>query len=205
MSLPRRVSIVLFDGFELLDAFGPIELLSRLPDEFALTLAGPAAGPIRSYQGTRTVADVSYTEAEAPDIVLVPGGQGTRSLAGDPGFLRWLHDWAGDARLVTSVCTGSALLAASGLLDGFRATSNKRAFAWATQFGSDVTWVPQARWVADRTRWTSSGIAAGIDMTHALVADIVGPDAAAEAAASIEYSPRTDPDDDPFARANGLA
>ncbi|GAB2523008.1 DJ-1/PfpI family protein [Paramicrobacterium agarici] len=205
MRSPRHVGIVLFEDFELLDAFGPIELLSRLPEEFTISLVGPTAAPVRSRQGTLVVADTSYADAPAPDIVLVPGGQGTRILAADHEFLSWLSGWARSAQIVTSVCTGSALLAASGLLEGYRATSNKRAFEWAAQHGDDVSWQPQARWVVDRNRWTSSGVAAGMDMTHALIADLVGTDAATEAAASIEYEPHTDPDVDPFAPPSGAA
>lgn len=205
MQSPRRVSIVLFDDVELLDAVGPIELLSRLPGEFDVTLVGPETGPVRSRHGVEVVADSGYAEASTPQIALVPGGLGARPLVGDDAFLTWLAAWAREAELVTSVCTGSALLAASGLLDGYRATSNKRAFDWASQYGSDVTWVPRARWVADRDRWTSSGVAAGMDMTVALITELIGPDAAKEAAASIEYEPHTDADHDPFARANDLA
>ena len=96
--------------------------------------------------------------------MLVPGGQGTRPLVRDRDFLSWLGAWAAPASLVTSVCTGSAVLAAAGLLDGYRATSNKAAFGWAREQGKNVDWVAQARWVEDRDRWTSSGIAAGMDM-----------------------------------------
>ncbi|WP_166999176.1 DJ-1/PfpI family protein [Paramicrobacterium fandaimingii] len=200
MQIPRRVSIVLFGDFELLDAFGPVQLFSRVPEEFSITLVGPTAGPVRSRQGTHVTADTSYADAETPDIALVPGGIGTRGLVADPSFLSWLGTWARPASLVTSVCTGSALLAAAGLLEGYRATSNKRAFDWASSHGDNVTWVREARWVVDRDRWTSSGVTAGMDMTHALIADQLGADAAAEASASIEYEPHTDPDADPFAR-----
>jgi len=195
----RRVSVVLFEGFELLDVFGPVELLFMRPEDFAVDLVGPAAGPVRSSQGAEVVAEAGYADAPAPDIVLVPGGIGTRSLAGDAGFLSWLAAWAQPAVLVTSVCTGSGLLAAAGLLDGYRATSNKRAFAWAASQGQDVTWVAKARWVQDRDRWTSSGVAAGMDMTAALIASLIGAEAAADAAHRIELEIHPDPDWDPFA------
>jgi putative intracellular protease/amidase len=136
--------------------------------------------------------------------VLVPGGAGTRPLAVDPGFLGWLAAWAGGARVVTSVCTGSALLAAAGLLDGYRATSNKRAFGWATSHGSSVDWVPQARWVEDRDRWTSSGVAAGMDMTAALLAHLFDQDVADLATTAAELDVHHDPTWDPFARVHGL-
>jgi putative intracellular protease/amidase len=199
------VTVVLFDGFELLDVFGPIELFSFLPDDFAITLIGPQAGPVRSSQGTEVIAHYAYGDAPAPDIVMVPGGMGTRILVGDEPFLTWLGGWSQGAQLVTSVCTGSAVLAAAGLLDGYRATSNKRAFAWATQHGTDVEWIAKARWVEDRDRWTSSGVAAGIDMTAALIASLAGPEAAASAASRAEIELHGDPDWDPFAAENGLA
>ncbi len=176
MAVPqiRRFSIVLFDGFELLDVFGPLGLLGRLPNEVSVVLLGPGARPVRSHQGTEIVATSSYTGAEAPDIVMVPGGQGTRRLVTDRPFLDWLAMWAYEADIITSVCTGSALLAGAGLLEGYQATSNKRAFDWASSHGRNVTWVPSARWVVDGNRWTSSGVAAGMDMTVALLAHLFG-------------------------------
>jgi hypothetical protein len=109
--------------------------------------------------------------------MLIPGGQGTRRLVNDEAFLSWLRAWAAPASLVTSVCTGSAVLAAAGLLDGYRATSNKAAFEWVREQSEKVYWVAQARWVEDRDRWTSSGVAAGMDMAAALLADLFGQDA----------------------------
>lgn len=195
---------MLFDRFELLDVFGPLELLGVLPDRFELHMIGPATGPVRSAQGPEVLAAASYREAPVPDMVLVPGGIGTRSLVEDGGFLAWLAGWAGTAQLVTSVCTGSAVLAAAGLLDGHRATSNKRAFSWAESQGPSVEWVRQARWVADRDRWTSSGVAAGMDMTLAVIAHLHGNDLASEVADGVEYDWHRDPAWDPFAAKHGV-
>lgn len=130
---------------------------------------------------------------------MVPGGQGTRRLVTDRPFLDWLAAWACNADIVSSVCTGSALLAAAGLLEGYRATSNKQSFNWASSHGRNVTWVPSARWVVDGNRWTSSGVAAGMDMTAALLAHLFGRQKAQRAAAEIEYAPCTDATWDPFA------
>ena len=201
----RRVSVVLFEGFELLDVFGPVELLSKLPEDFVVNLLGPVAGPVRSSQGTQVIAEAAYADAPTPHIVMVPGGIGTRTLARDVEFLSWLSAWAQPAELVASVCTGSALLAAAGLLDGYQATSNKLAFEWASGQGRDVTWVAKARWVQDRNRWTSSGVAAGMDMAAALIASLHGQQAADDVARRIELEIHVDPDWDPFARAYGLA
>lgn len=202
---PRALSVVLFDGFELLDVVGPVSLFSAVPD-LAITYLGPEAGcAVASSQGARLVADAAYADAAAgADILLVPGGIGTRALVQDAEFVRWLADCGGTAALVTSVCTGSGLLAAAGLLDGYRATSNKRAFGWATGNGRSVEWVPKARWVQDRDRWTSSGVAAGMDMAAALLRAIWGEDVATEAAARIELEVHGDPEWDPFAALYGL-
>lgn len=204
MGESARIGVVLFEGFELLDVFGPLELFGQLSDRFPVELLGPVAGPVASAQGPRVIADQAYADASSCDIVLVPGGIGTRALVGDQGFLGWLGGWASSARYVTSVCTGSGVLAAAGLLDGYRATSNKRAFAWASAQGPDVEWVPEARWVEDRNRWTSSGVAAGMDMALSLIGHLHGNDLALQSADAVEYEWHRDPDWDPFAAKNGL-
>lgn len=201
---PMQVAAVLFEGFELLDVFGPLELFGVLPDRFAISLVGPSREPVRSSQGPRVVADRLYAESPPVDIILVPGGMGTRRLVKDSAFLTWLADWSSRARLVTSVCTGSAVLAAAGVLDGYRATSNKRAFAWVREQGPRVQWVAQARWVTDRNRWTSSGVAAGMDMALALIAELHGEHVATDVANGVELERHHDPAWDPFAALNGL-
>lgn len=201
----RQIAAVLFDRFELLDVYGPLEVFGVLGQQFSIRVIGPEAGAVRSAQGPAVFADVAYRDAPPPDIVLVPGGIGTRRLVTDTAFKDWLAGWAKDAQVVTSVCTGSGVLAAAGLLDGYRATSNKRAFAWAVEQGPQVDWVPEARWVEDRDRWTSSGVAAGIDMALALVAHLRGEDLAAAVADGIEHDWHRDPTWDPFAAKNGLA
>lgn len=200
----RRVSVVLFDGFEVLDVFGPVEMLSMVSDQLSIEFIGPQAGPVTSSQGVQVVVTAGYQDAVPPDIVLVPGGRGTRPLVADHRFLRWLRGWSEPAALVTSVCTGSALLAAAGLLDGYRATSNKAAFAWAREQGEDVEWVAQARWVEDRDRWTSSGIAAGMDMTAALLAHLFGLAVAKQVVNRVELEVHHDSSWDPFAEIHGL-
>ncbi len=199
----RRVTAVLFDRFELLDVFGPLELFGVLADHFEVTLVGPVTGPVRSAQGPSVLAE-SYTEAGVPDIVLVPGGIGTRTLVADNSFRSWLAEWASQAPIVSSVCTGSAVIASAGLLDGYRATSNKRAFSWVCAQGPHVEWVAEARWVEDRDRWTSSGVAAGMDMTLALIARLHSEELASALADRVELEWHRDPAWDPFAAINGL-
>ena len=199
-----RVGTVLFERFELLDVFGPLEMFGVLPDRFELSLIGPQVGPLASSQGPRVHVDYAYADAPSVDIVLVPGGIGRLEVIEDRTFLDWLGGYCATAEYVTSVCTGSALLAAAGLLDGYRATSNKRAFDWVREQGPRVKWVPEARWVVDRNRWTSSGVAAGIDMSLALIGHLFGDDLARRVAGGTEYEWHVDPDWDPFAAKNGL-
>jgi transcriptional regulator GlxA family with amidase domain len=201
----RRISVVLFEGFELLDVFGPVELFSMVPDRLAIEFIGPEAGPVASSQGVQVTATIRRDAAATPDIMLIPGGQGTRRLVGDEAFLSWLRAWATPASVVTSVCTGSAVLAAAGLLDGYRATSNKAAFEWVREQSEKVDWIAQARWVEDRDRWTSSGVAAGMDMAAALLADLFGKDVAQRATTRAELEVHEDASWDPFAKIHGLA
>lgn len=201
---PQRVTVVLFEGFELLDVFGPVQLLQAVP-EVTVVFAGPTGDPVASSQGVEVVPTISYEQIEPTDILLVPGGKGTRQLARDESFLSWLRGAGSQAPVVASVCTGSAVLAAAGLLEGYAATSNKRAFAWASSFGKKVAWQPEARWVHDRNRWTSSGVAAGMDMTVALIAHLRSEEVALAAANLAEYEPHRDSAWDPFARLYGLA
>lgn len=193
----NRIDVLLFDGFELLDVFGPVELFS-LADGFECVFHAVVPGPIRSSQGVEVVAPNSLNALEEPDILLVPGGMGTRALVSDADFLGELVRLAGLARMVASVCTGSALLAAAGILDGHRATSNKLAFDWVTGFGERVEWDARARWVEDDRVWTSSGISAGIDMAHALIRHLGGDAVAATAARRGELIVQTDADADSF-------
>jgi putative intracellular protease/amidase len=183
----RVVSVALFDGFEELDVFGPVEVFGLASERVRVRFGARAPGVVTGAHGAKVVADFGHDDAPAPDIALVPGGPGTRALVRDEAFLQWLGRWGSTAELVASVCTGSALLAASGLLDGYRATSNVRAFGWVTGFGPETRWVPDARWVADGDRWTSAGVSAGIDMTLALVASLHGQGAAQEIASRMEY------------------
>lgn len=194
------IDVVLFDGFELLDVFGPVEFLGSLPEHFRITYVAPAAGHVRSSQGAEVLATEAMASTRRPDMILVPGGMGTRVLVDDARFLETLALSAKHAPRVASVCTGSAVLAAAGLLSGYRATSNKRAFEWVQQFGNDVEWVREARWVHDRDRWTSSGVAAGMDMAGAIIRHFLGDRIASDVAYGLEYEFQEDSTVDPFAR-----
>jgi transcriptional regulator GlxA family with amidase domain len=130
---------------------------------------------------------------------------GTRREVTNPAFLDAIRALAKATPQVATVCTGSGVLAKTGLLDGHKATTNKMAWAWATGQGAKVLWVPKARWVEDGKFISSSGVSAGIDMALALIAKLYGKDTAQWAANRAEYSWHDDPTDDPFAALNGLA
>lgn len=202
---PRKtLGMVVFEGFELLDVFGPLEMFGMINDRVDTVLIAEKAGPVASRTGPKTVADVSFADAPKLDIVMVPGGSGTRREVDNPAFLGAMKRLAEATPQVASVCTGSGLLAKAGLLNGVRATSNKMAWQWATAQGKEVHWVPHARWVEDGRFITSSGVSAGTDMALALIAKLYGKVLAQWVADRAEYRWNQDAGDDPFAAINGL-
>jgi transcriptional regulator GlxA family with amidase domain len=205
-SSPRTLGVVLFEGFELLDVFGPCEAycIVDLGGAFRIVMVAAKAGPVASAQGPRTVAEFGFEDCPRLDLILVPGGIGTRREVYSRSLVSWLRARADQAEVVSSVCTGAALLAAAGLLDGRRATTNKRSFAWVQSQGPQVNWVKQARWVEDGKFATSSGVSAGIDMALAIIARLVSAEAAEKAAISMEYEWHRDAGWDPFAKIHGL-
>jgi transcriptional regulator GlxA family with amidase domain len=197
--MTRSVGVLLFPDFELLDVFGPLETLGLLENEFSIRVVAESA-EIASAQGPRSLADDRLADRRRYDIVLVPGGMGTRREVENETLRHWLIETAGNAEIVASVCTGSALLARAGLLDGRRATSNKRAFDWVMTQGPKVEWQRRARWVEDGKFFTASGVSAGMDMALALIARLYGRDRAREVAGWAEYVWNEDSTNDPFAR-----
>ena len=205
MRSKRTLGVVLFEGFELLDVFGPLEMFGLAADHFEIRLIAETGGVVASRQGPKSVCDDSFQSAPAIDVLLVPGGIGTRGKVNNPVLLDWLKERSEHAELVASVCTGSALLAKAGVLDGIRATSNKGAFAWAASQSEKVQWQKQARWVEDGKVFTSSGVSAGIDMALAVIAKLVSQQAAEEAANFAEYTWQRDANCDPFASVAGVS
>ena len=194
-----KIGAVIFPDFELLDIYGPLEMLGILRDRVSITMLAEKAGEVRSNQGPRGVADAALAEMSGFDILLVPGGMGTRTEVQNLPFLKDLREKAEEARFVASICTGSALLAKAGILDGKNATSNKLAFDWVTTQGPNVKWIREARWVEDGRFFTSSGVSAGIDMTLGLIQRIFGREVSLQVACWAEYTWHDDKSVDPFA------
>ncbi|MBI1734183.1 MAG: DJ-1/PfpI family protein [Candidatus Rokubacteria bacterium] len=204
----RHVAVALFDGFTVLDVYGPVQAFASCrvtrPDGgrrrfFDVFTTAAAVGRVPSGEGVSTVADHEFEDAPPYDILLIPGGFGTRAAVNDPGFIDRLGAASQRALFTATVCTGSALLARTGLLDDRPATSNKIAWDWVVQQGPRVRWQRKARWVDDGDIVTSSGVSAGIDMTLALIARLCGRDLALASARNMEYVWREDPANDPFA------
>ena len=205
MRSKRTLGVVLFEGFELLDVFGPLEMFGLAADHFEIRLISESGGVVASRQGPKSICDDSFQSAPAIDVLLVPGGIGTRREVNNPVLLNWLKERSQQAELVASVCTGSALLAKAGVLDGLRATSNKLAFAWARSQSEKVQWQQQARWIEDGKVFSSSGVSAGIDMALAVIAKLVSQQAAEDAANFAEYTWQRDANCDPFASVAGVS
>lgn len=203
MTEPILIAGVIFPQFELLDLYGPYELFGMLDDRVRIVTAAAQAGIVASSQGPKVLADVGMDEIASVDVLIVPGGWGTRAEVGNGTFLASLAGLASRARIVTSVCTGAALLAKAGLLDGRRATSNKRAFDWVVSQSDKVLWQRRARWVEDGHYFTSSGVSAGMDMSLSVIARLFGLAEAETAAARAEYTWHRDANVDPFARVDG--
>jgi transcriptional regulator GlxA family with amidase domain len=197
---PLSLAIVLYEHFEILDVAGPLQLLSMVSEKINTIILGPRPGPVVGRAGHAFVANYRYAEAPQVDIVLIPGSKyGTWAIVEDRKFLDWLASYAAGCRYVLSVCTGSAILAQAGLLEGYSATSNKQAFSRVKKLGHNVRWIKKARWVEDRDRWTSSGVSAGIDMSAAFLTRLYGPGLTDELIREAELMVQKNPDMDPFA------
>jgi len=195
-----RVDILLFDEFETLDVFGPVEILGRLPEIFKLNFISANGGLVESSQNVRVDTNLYTSENDIEKILLVPGGIGTREKIQDNNFINLIKDISNQSKYIISICTGSALLAKTGILNKKRATTNKRAFNWVTEQGKDVLWVRESRWVKDDNIYTSSGVSAGIDMTLGFIEDLIGKEKALEISQSIEYFWNENSKYDPFSK-----
>jgi len=200
----KRLGVVLYPGFELLDVFGPLEMFGNLPGVIEVTMVAQQAGPVTSAQGPSVVAEHGFASCPRLDLLLVPGGIGTRAEIDNPVMLAWLAERVAAAEIAMTVCTGTALFAHAGVLDGHRATTNKMMFKWVAEQGPKVHWVKEARWVEDGKFVTSSGVSAGIDMALAVIARLRGAEMSNMLAVATEYEWHQDAGWDPFAKVHGL-
>jgi putative intracellular protease/amidase len=181
-----RIAILIFDKLTALDAIGPYEVLSRLPGA-ELTFVAKERGPKRTDTGALAItADAAIDELTDPEIVLVPGGAGNRPLIEDEVVLDWLRKAHETSKWTTSVCTGSLVLAAAGILDGLEATSHWAYLERLEEGGA----TPVKRRVVEQGKViTAAGVSAGIDMALTLAAREAGDDVAKAIQLGIEYDP----------------
>jgi transcriptional regulator GlxA family with amidase domain len=182
-----QTAILIFDKLTALDAIGPYEVLRSVPG-WEVKFVGPEKGQVRTDSGALGLsADYSLDEVTAPDIVLVPGGEGNRPLLADEAILSWLRKVDEGTKWTTSVCTGSLVLGAAGLLEGKRATSHWAFLEQLRGYGANPV---GGRFVEDGKTMTAAGVSAGIDMALHLVAQEVGPEIAQAVQLGIEYDPQ---------------
>lgn len=227
--LPTKIGIILFPGFQLLDAAGPLDAFSLLSQQhpISISILGATLSPISTANamqpsGVSIMPTHTFEQAKelGLDVLVLPGGLGTRTeenVRAVVEFVKSLEMGKGGVGWILTVCTGSEVLARTGWLDGRRATTNKRAFNEVLSLPSHhlrfhlakheqvkakhaaVHWVPKARWVVDGNIWTSSGISAGIDLAFAWIAEVFGEEVAQFVADRSEYERNVDADDDRFA------
>lgn len=182
-----KIAILLYDRFTALDAIGPYEVLSRLPGA-DLRFVARQRGEVRSDTGKLgLIADRTFDEMSSPDVIVVPGGPGADDQVADSVVHQWLRTADEHSTWTTSVCTGSLILGAAGLLEGRAANSHWLARDQLRRFGATPT--PE-RVVVDGKYVTAAGVSAGIDMALTLFAEIAGERAAQQVQLLIEYDPR---------------
>lgn len=189
----KTAGILLFEGVEELDALGPWEVLAHWTqqhpaDGWTVRLIGRSTDPVTAAKGA-VLTPQEVWPAEL-DLLVIPGGQGTRPLMGDPALLARIRDAAATGTVIASVCTGALLLASAGLLAGRPATTHRRALDELTRAEPTVLLRPEDRWVDDGDIITGAGISAGIDLALHLVERLAGRQRAREVRRDLQYDPQ---------------
>ncbi len=225
--VPKSYGLLLFPGFEVLDAAGPIEALNVLSfffnhDEIKLSVIAQTMDPVNpgpiapatngiNFNGQQKYLP-THTFETAPelDVLIVPGGRGTERPNEDNealiNFIKSTYHGSNGKhplKYIFSICTGSGLFAKAGILDGQKATTNKKAWKMIAAHGPKTHWIAQARWVSGGNIWTTSGVTASLDGMLALIGQIYGEKKADEVADMIEHTRIKEADNDPFSEVNG--
>jgi transcriptional regulator GlxA family with amidase domain len=193
----KQTGIVVFNDVEVLDFCGPFEVFSatRLnegkrreePSPFNVFLVAETKGPVGASGGMKVLPDYDLDDCPTLDILVVPGGWGTRREMSNGRLLRWIADRSRQVKILASVCTGALLLGKAGLLDGKRATTHWRSLEWMQELFPKTLVEKQLHFVEDGTLFTSAGISAGIDMSLQVVSRLFGDDIARATARHMEY------------------
>ncbi|TFK22245.1 DJ-1/PfpI family protein [Coprinopsis marcescibilis] len=216
-AVPVSFGLILYNGFQALDVFGPIDALNVLSLAYPIKLhiIAKSLDPVstKTPQGFEhpgsafsqsIVPTHTFDNAPKLDVLIIPGGLGNRPPEDVGSLLEYIRRVYPTVQYVITVCTGSYLLACTGILDGRTATTNKAGFRRVAEACPNVNWVGKARWVADGNIWTSSGVSAGLDVIFAWIEKVYGDGIAKKIANWLEYERHTDPNWDPFADLYGL-
>lgn len=218
---PKTFGYLLYPGFALLDVCGPLEIFNALSAVVSIEMALIAVDSLEPVSTRVSIDSIpgfkgSSMEKSLPlstleqkispthtldtvpelDVLVIPGGFGGLAASQNPKVLDFIKNTK--ARHIITVCNGSPVLAATGLLDGHKATTNKWLYEYLIETRPQVNWVAKARWVHDGRFWTSSGVSAGMDLASAYVREIYGEKVAELCTDMIEYTPELNPDNDPF-------
>jgi len=184
--MSATIAIVLFKDFEALDVLGPLSLFRAVPTLRTLTVA-QEAHPVTTSGGVSMLPDTTFDALRDVDVLMVPGGEGIVNALESEATLAWLRDVGSRANYVTSVCSGSLILGAAGLLRGYRATTHWRSLDLLPLVGAEPV---HERIVHDRNRITGGGVTAGLDFGLTLIAKLCGDEAAQSAQLALEYNPK---------------
>ncbi len=180
-----EIAVLIYDDVNALDVVGPCEVLSKVPGT-VIKYASKEQGPKSTDIGIKLIADYSLEQVQKPDILLVPGGQGIKSLTSDKQVIDWVKNCHANTKWTVSVCTGALLLGAAGILKGLKVTTHWMCLSSLANFGAE----PQKeRVVIDGKVVTSAGVSAGIDMALTLTSLIAGETTARTIQLAIEYDP----------------
>ncbi len=194
--MKKNIAILLFDDVEVLDFAGPFEVFSKADElsgrtVFNLCTVAQNRGTIRAVNGLKVLADYTLEDCPTPDVLIIPGGIGTRPLLNKPSLIEWLRLKSRSAEIVASVCTGALVLAKTGLLSGLRITTHHGAIDLLRELSPTSNIDPTQRFHDNGKFCTAAGISAGLDLSLHLVARLLGPEAADATARQMEYERRS--------------
>jgi len=200
----RNFNVVVFNDFEILDAIGPTEIFAKLDKFFKVEFYSELGGRIKSAENLM-IDTLPLSAMPEGGILLIPGGRGTRREVNNLTFIDQLRAKVLAAEYVLAVCTGTAILAKTGLLSNLKATTKKRAYCWVVAQDPNVLWDRRARWVKNGKYYTSAGISASMDMALSFVDELLGPQVAQKVSVGLEYIWNQERDSDPFVLSNSQA
>lgn len=197
MTHKRKVAILMFDEVEVLDFAGPFEVfgVTRINGEaqFHVFTVAATSAPVTARNGLKILPEYEFANCPLPDLLVVPGGNGTRSVMRDEHILNWVRAQAIPAELVLSVCTGALVIGAAGVLNGLKATTYHTAFDELRLAAPEAEVIEGQRWIDNGRVITSAGVSAGIDMSLYVVGRLLGEEVAQQTAAYMEYNRQTQP------------